>query len=160
VLDSWFDNYRGVIALIRVVDGRLQSDKSKIRRMSTGLDYQVERVGAFTPKAVDVPQLPTGAVGFMVAGLKNVAAARVGDTVTLSRRPAARPTALAAPFPPTYAMLVRTGRPLQEDIMTSGQRNFSTGKIHGKIHLHRQFQCVHRRAARCRGFGRLCAGHG
>jgi len=91
VLDSWFDNYLGVISLIRVVDGRLQSDKSKIRMMSTGLDYQVERVGAFTPKAVDVPQLPTGAVGFMVAGLKNVAAARVGDTVTLSRRPAGRP---------------------------------------------------------------------
>jgi len=91
VLDSWFDNYLGVISLIRVVDGRLKSDKSKIRMMSTGFDYQVERVGAFTPKAVDVPQLPTGAVGFMVAGLKNVAAARVGDTVTLSRRPAAEP---------------------------------------------------------------------
>ena len=91
VLDSWFDNYLGVISLIRVVDGRLKSDRSKIRMMSTGFDYQVERVGAFTPKAVDVPQLPTGAVGFMVAGLKNVAAARVGDTVTLSRRPAAEP---------------------------------------------------------------------
>lgn len=91
VLDSWFDNYLGVISLLRVVDGRLKSDKSKIRMMSTGLDYQVERVGAFTPKAVDVPQLPAGTVGFMVAGLKNVAAARVGDTVTLSRRPAGRP---------------------------------------------------------------------
>ena len=91
VLDSWFDNYLGVISLLRVVDGALPSDKSKVRMMSTGRDAQVERVGAFTPKAVDVPQLPAGSVGFMVAGLKNVAAARVGDTVTSSREPAAEP---------------------------------------------------------------------
>ena len=91
VIDSWFDNYLGVISLLRVVDGRLRSDKTKVRMMSTGSHYQVERVGAFTPKAVDVPQLPTGAVGFMVAGLKKVTAARVGDTVTLSHDPAAQP---------------------------------------------------------------------
>ena len=91
VIDSWFDNYLGVISLLRVVDGCLRSDKTKVRMMSTGSHYQVERVGAFTPKAVDVPQLPTGAVGFMVAGLKKVTAARVGDTVTLSHDPAAQP---------------------------------------------------------------------
>ena len=91
VIDSWFDNYLGVISLLRVVDGVLRADKTKVRMLSTGRDYQVERVGAFTPKAVDVPQLPTGAVGFMVAGLKKVTAARVGDTVTLSRAPASEP---------------------------------------------------------------------
>lgn len=108
VLDSWFDNYLGVISLLRVVDGKLPADKSKVRMMSTGLDAQVERVGAFTPKAVDVPQLPAGSVGFMVAGLKNVAAARVGDTVTTTRAPAAealpgfqeiKPTVFAGLYP-------------------------------------------------------------
>lgn len=91
VLDSWFDNYLGVVSLIRVVDGRLRANKSRIRMMSTGLDYFVERVGIFTPKAVTVTELSAGAVGFMVAGLKEVKAARVGDTVTLSRAPAAAP---------------------------------------------------------------------
>jgi len=108
VLDSWFDNYLGVISLLRVVDGKLPADKSKVRMMSTGQDAQVERVGAFTPKAVDVPQLPAGSVGFMVAGLKNVAAARVGDTVTTTRAPAAealpgfqeiKPTVFAGLYP-------------------------------------------------------------
>ena len=91
VLDSWFDNYLGVVSLIRVVDGSLHANKTKVRMMSTGLDYQVERIGVFTPKAVNVDELSAGAVGFMVAGLKEVKAARVGDTVTLSRTPATAP---------------------------------------------------------------------
>lgn len=95
VLDSWFDNYLGVVSLLRVVDGCLRAGKNankpRVRMMSTGLDYQVERIGVFTPKAVDVAELPAGTAGFMVAGLKQVAAARVGDTVTLSRNPAGRP---------------------------------------------------------------------
>ncbi len=91
VIDSWFDNYLGVVSLIRVVDGRLRAAKTRIRMMSTGFDYQVERIGVFTPKALTVPELSAGAVGFMVAGVKEVKAARVGDTVTLSRDPATAP---------------------------------------------------------------------
>ena len=91
VIDSWFDNYLGVVSLIRVFDGRLTANKTKVRMMSTGFDYQVERIGVFTPKAVTVAQLCAGEVGFMVAGLKEVKAARVGDTVTLSVDPASEP---------------------------------------------------------------------
>ena len=91
VLDSWFDNYLGVVSLIRIVDGELRSNKTRIRMMSTGFDYLVEQVGRFTPKAVNVPVLPTGSVGFLIAGLKDVKSARVGDTVTLSRDQAILP---------------------------------------------------------------------
>lgn len=91
VLDSWFDNYLGVISLIRVVDGCLNAHKTKVRMMSTGADYLVDEIGMFTPKALACDELSTGAVGFMVAGLKEVKAARVGDTVTLSRDPAQQP---------------------------------------------------------------------
>ena len=91
VLDSWFDNYLGVVSLIRVVDGCLRANKTKVRMMSTGFDYQVERIGAFTPKPVNASELSAGAVGFMGAGLKEVKAARVGDTITLSRDPATTP---------------------------------------------------------------------
>ncbi len=112
VLDSWFDNYLGVVSLIRVVDGCLRANKTRVRMMSTGLDYQVERIGIFTPKAVDVDELPAGAVGFMVAGLKEVKAARVGDTITLSREPAqqaldgfreVKPTVFAGLYPANSA---------------------------------------------------------
>ncbi len=91
VLDSWFDNYVGVVSLVRVVDGCLQAAKSKIQMMSTGADYQVEQLGVFTPKAIPVSQLSAGAVGFMVAGMKQVKAARVGDTVTARLKPAQQP---------------------------------------------------------------------
>ena len=108
VLDSWFDNYLGVVSLLRVVDGGLRAGKTRVRMMSTGFDYSVERIGIFTPKALVVPELPAGAVGFMVAGFKEVKAARVGDTVTLSREPAdaplpgfreAKPTVFAGLYP-------------------------------------------------------------
>ncbi|MGI9311339.1 MAG: translation elongation factor 4 [bacterium] len=105
VLDSWFDNYLGVVSLIRVVDGVLRAGRShsgsRIRMMSTGFDYQVERIGTFTPKAVAVDALGAGAVGFMVAGLKEVKAARVGDTVTASRAPAAKALAGFREIKPT-----------------------------------------------------------
>ena len=91
VLDSWFDNYLGVVSLIRVMDGALSANKTRVRMMSTGFDYQVERIGIFTPKSLAVANLSAGAVGFMVAGLKEVKAARVGDTVTLARDPADTP---------------------------------------------------------------------
>ncbi|MEM7196215.1 MAG: translation elongation factor 4 [Pseudomonadota bacterium] len=91
VLDSWFDNYLGVVSLIRIMNGRLEDAKTRIRMMSGGQDYLLEKIGIFTPKAEEVKLLPTGSVGYLIAGLKEVKAARVGDTITLSRTPAERP---------------------------------------------------------------------
>jgi GTP-binding protein LepA len=88
VIDSWFDNYVGVVMLVRVVDGMLKP-KDKIRLMSSGAVHLCEQVGVFTPKAVSREQLAAGQVGFIIAGIKELAAARVGDTVTLADRPAA-----------------------------------------------------------------------
>ncbi len=90
IIDSWFDSYVGVISLIRVVNGVIRP-KDKMRVMSTGRVYQVERVGVFTPKRLDRPQLGTGEVGFVIAGIKEVDGAPVGDTLTLENRRAAAP---------------------------------------------------------------------
>ncbi|MDE0282224.1 MAG: translation elongation factor 4 [Gammaproteobacteria bacterium] len=91
VLDSWFDNYLGVVSLVRVFDGTLARARTRIRMMSTGFDHQVEQVGIFQPKPLEVGELSTGMVGFLIAGLKDIKAARVGDTVTLSNRRAPEP---------------------------------------------------------------------
>ncbi|MHB8253615.1 MAG: translation elongation factor 4 [Acidiferrobacter sp.] len=88
IIDSWFDTYLGTVALVRVVDGVLRRG-SRIRMMATGRDYDVEQVGIFTPKRQPVDQLETGEVGYVVAGVKDVKGARVGDTMTEARRPAA-----------------------------------------------------------------------
>jgi GTP-binding protein LepA len=90
IIDSWFDNYVGVVMLVRVVDGALRP-KDKIRFMATGAQYLTEHVGVFTPKSVDRDQLATGEVGFVIAGIKELKAAQVGDTVTLVDHPAAEP---------------------------------------------------------------------
>ena len=82
IIDSWFDNYVGVVMLVRVVDGVLRP-KDKIRFMATGAQYLTEHVGVFTPKSVDRPQLSAGEVGFVIAGIKELKSAQVGDTVTL-----------------------------------------------------------------------------
>jgi GTP-binding protein LepA len=87
IVDSWFDNYVGVVSLVRVVDGRL-SRRDKIRVMSTGRNFQVEKLGVFTPKPVDREQLVAGDVGFLVAGIKDIDGAPVGDTLTLVNNPA------------------------------------------------------------------------
>jgi GTP-binding protein LepA len=87
IIDSWFDNYVGVVMLVRVVDGELKS-KDRIRFMSTGADYLCEQVGAFTPKAKSKSVLGAGEVGYVTAGIKELTAARVGDTLTLAQRPA------------------------------------------------------------------------
>jgi len=87
IVDSWFDNYVGVVSLIRVVDGRL-SRRDKIRVMSTGRNFQVEKLGVFTPKPVEQEVLTAGDVGFLVAGIKDIDGAPVGDTLTLVNRPA------------------------------------------------------------------------
>jgi GTP-binding protein LepA len=87
IIDSWFDNYVGVIMLVRVFDGVLRP-KDKIRLMATGAQYLCEQVGVFTPKSVRTESLSAGGVGFVIAGIKELAAAKVGDTVTLAADPA------------------------------------------------------------------------
>lgn len=83
VIDAWFDNYVGVVMLVRVMDGVLRA-KEKIRLMATGAEYLCEQVGVFTPKSLQRQQLSAGEVGFIIAGIKELAAAKVGDTVTLA----------------------------------------------------------------------------
>ncbi|MEW5944549.1 MAG: translation elongation factor 4, partial [Pseudomonadota bacterium] len=90
IIDSWFDNYVGVVMLVRVVDGALRP-KDKIRLMATGASYLCEQVGVFTPKSRQRSQLSAGEVGFIIAGIKELKAAKVGDTVTLADNPAAAP---------------------------------------------------------------------
>jgi GTP-binding protein LepA len=90
IIDSWFDNYVGVVMLVRVVDGQLRP-KDKILLMSTGASYLCEQVGVFTPKGRSKEQLAAGEVGFVTAGIKEIKAARVGDTMTLASRPATQP---------------------------------------------------------------------
>jgi len=90
IIDSWFDNYVGVIALVRVVDGVLRP-KQKVLAMSTGRSYQVGKIGVFTPKRTERPALQVGEVGFLIAGIKEIDGARVGDTFTSAERPAERP---------------------------------------------------------------------
>jgi GTP-binding protein LepA len=88
IFDSAFDPYRGVVAYIRMVDGRLPS-RSRIRMMSTSLESDAEEVGVFAPDAVPVDELGVGEVGYVITGVKNVRQAKVGDTVTLAGRRAA-----------------------------------------------------------------------
>ncbi len=81
IIDSWFDNYVGVISLVRVVQGCLRR-RQKIRVMSTGRDFQTERVGIFTPRREDRERLRAGDVGYVIAGIKDIDGAPVGDTIT------------------------------------------------------------------------------
>ncbi|WP_287463522.1 translation elongation factor 4 [Accumulibacter sp.] len=88
LVDAWFDNYVGVVMLVRVVDGSLRS-KDRIRLMATGSTHLCEQVGVFTPKAVARDALRAGEVGYVISGIKELQAAKVGDTLTLIDRPAA-----------------------------------------------------------------------
>ncbi|MDD5296357.1 MAG: translation elongation factor 4 [Rhodocyclaceae bacterium] len=90
IIDSWFDNYVGVVMLVRVVDGRLKA-KDRILLMSNGSQHLCEQVGVFTPKSVTREALSAGEVGFIISGIKELKAAKVGDTVTLVTNPAASP---------------------------------------------------------------------
>jgi len=92
VIDAWFDNYVGVVMLVRVIDGVLKP-KDKIRLMATHSDFLCEQVGVFTPKSLQKTSLSAGEVGFIIAGIKELASAKVGDTVTLANKPAAEPLA-------------------------------------------------------------------
>ncbi|MDR5814017.1 MULTISPECIES: translation elongation factor 4 [unclassified Caballeronia] len=90
IIDSWFDNYVGVVMLVRIVNGVLKP-KDKIKMMATGAQYPVEHVGVFAPKSTNLPELSAGQVGFVIAGIKELTAAKVGDTVTVATRPATEP---------------------------------------------------------------------
>ena len=86
IIDSWFDNYVGVVSLVRVVNGTIKNG-DKIRVMSTGRVWQVDKLGRFTPKSLAAPQLSAGEVGFVIAGIKEIDGAPVGDTITLDSKP-------------------------------------------------------------------------
>jgi len=90
IFDSWFDPYRGAIVLVRVVDGTLRKGM-KIQLWSNGEVYEVERLGVLTPKPVEVEQLSTGEVGFVVANIKRLADTKIGDTITADDEPASAP---------------------------------------------------------------------
>ncbi|WP_137936234.1 translation elongation factor 4 [Chitinivorax sp. B] len=88
IIDSWFDNYVGVVMLVRVVDGQVKP-KDKLLFMSTKAQHLCEQVGVFTPKSLQRDALKAGEVGFIIAGIKELASAKVGDTITLAANPAA-----------------------------------------------------------------------
>ena len=90
IFDSWYDSYQGVVTLFRVVDGAVRLGDT-IRLMSTGKEYEVLRLGVFSPEAADVRELTAGEVGFLCGSIKELGDARVGDTITLADNPAADP---------------------------------------------------------------------
>ncbi len=90
IFDSWFDAYRGVIVLTRVIDGTLRKGM-KIRLLATEQSFEVEQVGVLTPKFIEVAELSVGEVGFMAAGIKRVADTKIGDTITEDARPTPEP---------------------------------------------------------------------
>ena len=99
VFDSWFDPYRGVITLLRIVDGRVKVGQ-KIRLWSTGATYEVEGLGYQTPKPVPCDELSAGEAGFMMANIKTISDAQIGDTVTDDRNPATQPLPGFKPITP------------------------------------------------------------
>lgn len=87
IIDSWFDSYLGVVSLVRIVNGTLKKG-NKMQIMSTGRSYEVNQIGIFTPKRTPTDQLQAGEVGYVVAGIKEIQGAPVGDTLTLEKNPA------------------------------------------------------------------------
>ena len=88
IVDSWFDSYLGVVSLIRIINGALKKS-DKIRIMSSGQDYSAEQIGIFTPKRIEKNQLQCGEVGYLVANIKDIQGAPVGDTITHTHNPTA-----------------------------------------------------------------------
>ena len=88
LVDSWYDVYLGVVVLVRIIDGKLKKGM-RIKMMGTDAVYDVDRVGVFTPKMIDLPELTPGEVGFLTASIKEVADTRVGDTITDEKKPTA-----------------------------------------------------------------------
>jgi len=90
IFDTWYDPYRGVVIVVRVIDGVIRP-KMKIRLMAAGLDHEVDNLGVFSPKAIPVTELGVGEVGFVVANIKRVSDAKLGDTITEVARPTTEP---------------------------------------------------------------------
>ena len=116
LLDSWYDSYRGVVLLVRVVDGTLHT-KQKIRLLAAGRDYDIVSLGAFAPFPKDVDALGPGEVGFLTAAIKEVADARVGDTITEASKPCASPLpGFQAAKPMVFAGIFPTDPARYEDL--------------------------------------------
>ncbi len=90
IFDSWFDTYRGVVVMVRVIEGTVRPGQ-RIRLMSTGREYEVEELGVLTPKPRRIEQLSVGEVGFVIAGIKTISDVRIGDTITEAERPTPHP---------------------------------------------------------------------
>src|SRR5437762_12302908 len=90
IFDSWYDPYRGVVIVVRVIDGVLRPI-TKVRLMAEGQDYEALQVGIFTPKAIEIDELGVGEVGFLVANIKKISDAKIGDTITETARPTTEP---------------------------------------------------------------------
>jgi len=115
LLDSWYDAYRGVVILVRVVDGVLRP-KQKIRFMAARRDYEIQTLGAFAPFAREMPELGPGEVGFFTAAIKDVADARVGDTITELARPAMPLPGFQPVKPMVFAGIFPTDTARYEDL--------------------------------------------
>ncbi len=102
LVDSWYDAYLGVIVLIRVIDGTIKKGQ-KVKMMNTGAIYDLDRVGVFTPKLVEMPELGPGEIGFITASIKEVADTNVGDTITDAKKALC---SSAGRFPPRAARCV------------------------------------------------------
>jgi GTP-binding protein LepA len=116
LLDSWYDSYRGVVCLVRVMDGTLRP-KQKIRLMAPARDYELQTLGVFGPFPREIPELGPGEVGFLTAGIKEVADARVGDTITEAARPCDGPLPGFQPAKPmVFAGIFPTDSARYEDL--------------------------------------------
>ncbi len=116
VIDSWYDNYRGVIFTVRIFDGNLNKG-DKIKMLSTGKSYSVEELGIFTPKSKPVDTLTCGSVGYVIAGMKNISDAMVGDTITLVDNPTDKPfEGFEKPKPFVFAGIYPTDPEHYEDL--------------------------------------------
>ncbi|MGE5303148.1 MAG: translation elongation factor 4 [Alphaproteobacteria bacterium] len=99
IIDSWFDPYHGAVVMMRIFDGTMRKG-TRIRMMSSGRAFEITRLGVFAPGALEVAELKAGDVGFLMAGIKEVAETRIGDTITTDDRPAAQPLPGFKPMKP------------------------------------------------------------
>ena len=111
LVDSWYDSYLGVVVLVRVMDGKL-SRGQKIKFMATGAEYVVDKIGYFTPKMVNVEELNTGEVGFIITGMKTIRDCKVGDTITEAKESDVK--ALAG-FKPSIPVVFSSFFPVEAD---------------------------------------------
>ena len=90
LVDSWYDSYLGVVILVRVIDGSIKKGM-KVKLMSTNQEYEIEKVGVFTPKAKDIEELNSGEIGFIITGIKSLSETKVGDTICDAKNPIEKP---------------------------------------------------------------------